>query len=172
MNAVTPGYRDAFRRVRELQGEEGLTGLIKHGASYQLVSLAIAGKRTPRKPVSATTARKIVLRPGSRCAVCGTPIAAEGSNRAEIDHRIPRIRGGSNEDANLQALCTACNNAKSTQCPNCTLQCQTCGWAYPESYRPVNLRADIIRRLNTKARNANQDVNDLANALLDANLPG
>ena len=27
VNAVKPGYKDVFRRLRELQGEEGLTGI-------------------------------------------------------------------------------------------------------------------------------------------------
>jgi hypothetical protein len=37
-------YVDVFRRVRELQGEEGLTGVARQGKTFQLVSLSISGK--------------------------------------------------------------------------------------------------------------------------------
>ena len=67
-------------------------------------------------------------------------------------------------------MCRSCNIAKSTQCSNCTLDCNTCGWAFPERYRPIKLRADIILRLNTLARERNQDVDLLANNLLDEGL--
>lgn len=167
VNAVKPGYQDVFRRVRELQGEEGLTGIIKLGASYQLVSLAVGAKREPRKILGGKRTLAVVLRQGGRCAVCGTPIGAEGPTRAEPDHRVPRIRGGDNSDANLQGLCSACNNAKSTQCTNCTLDCRTCGWAFPEQYRPVKLRPDIILRLNARAKESNQDVDQWANSILE-----
>ena len=35
VEAVKPGYKDVFRRVRELQGEEGVNGIIKQGTRYQ-----------------------------------------------------------------------------------------------------------------------------------------
>jgi len=170
VDAIKAGYRDVFRRLRELQGEEGLTGIIKLGSKYQLVSLAVGAKRSPRKPIGGDFALAVSLRHGGRCAVCGDPIGAEGPTRAELDHKIPRIRGGDNTDANFQALCSACNNAKSTQCSNCPRDCRTCGWAFPERYRPVKLRPDIVLRLNERARAANRDVDELANALLDKKL--
>lgn len=170
INAVKPGYKDVFRRMRELQGEEGLTGIIKLGSKYQLVSLAVGAKREPRKALGGNLALQVALRQGGRCAMCGTPIGAEGPARAELDHRVPRIRGGDNSDANLQGFCSACNNAKSTQCTNCMLDCRTCGWAFPEQYRPVKLRPDIILRLNSQAKESNQDVDQLANAVLEREL--
>lgn len=170
VEAVKPGYQDVFRRVRELQGEEGLYGIIKSGANYQLVSLAVGAKREPRRALGGDLALAVSLRQGGRCAVCGVPIGAEGPRRAELDHRVPRTRGGDNSEANLQGLCTACNNSKSTQCTNCTLDCSTCGWAFPEKYRPVKLRPDIILRLNERAKESNQDVDQLANAVLEREL--
>lgn len=167
---IKPGYKDVFRRMRELQGEEGLHGIIKNGAKYQLVSLAVEAKREPRKALGGALALAVSLRQGGRCAVCGIPTGAEGPTRAELDHRVPRARGGDNADENLQGLCTTCNNAKSTQCPNCELDCRTCGWAFPEKYRPVKLRPDIILRLNEQAKESNQDVDHLANTVLDREL--
>ena len=41
-------YVDTFRRVRELQGEEGFLGIVKGGNKYQLIDLTIHEKRIPR----------------------------------------------------------------------------------------------------------------------------
>lgn len=170
IDRIKPGYKDVFRRVRELQGEEGLTGIIKYGNRYQLVSVAVDVKRAPRRPLGGALLLAVSLRQGGRCAVCGSPIGSEGPARAELDHKVPRIRGGDNRDSNLQGLCSACNNAKSTQCSNCTLECTVCGWAFPEKYRPVKIRSDIILRLNARAQETNQDVDQLANSLLEREL--
>ena len=165
-----PGYKDVFRRMRELQGEEGLTGIIKQGTNYQLIHLAVGAKREPRRPVSRALTLEIALEQGNRCQVCSEPISIDGASVDEADHRVPRIRGGSSHRSNLQVVCRTCNNAKSTQCSNCTLDCNTCGWAFPEQYRPVKLRPDILLRLNNLASDRNQDVDQLANSLLDAAL--
>ena len=166
VNAIKPGYQDVFRRVRELQGEEGLEGLVKVGTQYQLQHLAIGQKREPRKHIKQSVARKIALAQGNRCTVCGSPIASNG-DRIDVDHRVPRLRGGTSYEGNLQVLCKSCNNAKSTQCSNCELNCNTCGWAVPEQYRPVKLRPDVTLRLNELAKGLNQDVGVVTNAMLD-----
>src|ERR1041384_3684183 len=41
-------YKDVFRRVRELQGDEGFTSIRKEGTRYQLQSLDISQKKEPR----------------------------------------------------------------------------------------------------------------------------
>lgn len=166
VNVLKPGYKDVFRRVRELQGEEGLDGLTKEGRRYQLQHLAVGRKREPRRAIKQSVARAVALEQGSRCTVCNAPVATNGE-RVDVDHRVPRLRGGTSYRGNLQVLCPSCNNAKSTQCSNCDLNCNTCGWAFPERYRPVKLRSDIILRLSERAQNTNQDVDEVANALLD-----
>lgn len=50
--------------------------------------------------------RRIILRDRGRCVRCNT------SHRRPVDHIIPVIRGGTNEDANLQTLCEECHRAK------------------------------------------------------------
>jgi diadenosine tetraphosphate (Ap4A) HIT family hydrolase len=44
-----------------------------------------------------------------RCALCG---ATEKDRPLDVDHIIPRSRGGRTEKANLQVLCSRCNRAK------------------------------------------------------------
>ena len=166
VNAVKPGYKDVFRRVRELQGEEALEGLVKVGRRYQLQHLAIGQKREPRRSIPQSVARAVALDQGNRCTVCGTPVATNG-DRIDVDHRVPRTRRGTSHESNLQVLCTECNVGKSTQCSGCALNCNTCGWAFPEQYRPVKLRPDIILRLNELAGSSNQHVDDVTNAILD-----
>ena len=169
VEAVNPDYKDVFRRVRELQGEEGLHGLVKEGARYQLQHTAISAKREPRRPISKSLARKIALAQGSRCTVCGTAVSTNGG-RIDVDHRVPRTRGGTSYEGNMQVLCTSCNVSKSTQCSGCSLDCNTCGWAFPERFRPVKLRTDIILRLNSIARDQNRGADELANDLMDSAL--
>ena len=46
---------------------------------------------------------------GGRCALCGT---AKDEQPLDVDHIIPRSRGGKHELANLQVLCAKCNRTK------------------------------------------------------------
>jgi diadenosine tetraphosphate (Ap4A) HIT family hydrolase/5-methylcytosine-specific restriction endonuclease McrA len=59
--------------------------------------------------ISGTIRYEILKRAGFRCELCGTP----ADERAiEVDHIIPRKHGGSDDPANLQALCFRCNANK------------------------------------------------------------
>jgi 5-methylcytosine-specific restriction endonuclease McrA len=40
------------------------------------------------------------------CCYCGS------SDKLQVDHKVPKSRGGKNERANLQWLCRKCNHAK------------------------------------------------------------
>lgn len=46
---------------------------------------------------------------GGRCAYCGQPIEIKGM---QVDHVLPRFKGGGNEDENLMPACASCNNWK------------------------------------------------------------
>jgi hypothetical protein len=120
----------------------------------------------PRRPVSIAVKSQILTEQGYRCANCGNPINVGSVAKFDPDHRVPRLRGGGNERENLQSLCSACNNNKSSQCSNCNVECQTCPWAYPETYRAPLLRPDVIARLNENARARNMDVSVYADELL------
>jgi 5-methylcytosine-specific restriction endonuclease McrA len=49
--------------------------------------------------------QRILQRDGYTCQACG----GEGNS---VDHILPRLAGGSDEDWNLQTLCGSCNSSK------------------------------------------------------------
>jgi 5-methylcytosine-specific restriction endonuclease McrA len=55
----------------------------------------------------------LLLKWGYRCAYCHQE--ATPTNRWEVDHIVPRSRGGSDRPANLALSCHACNQAKGDQ---------------------------------------------------------
>jgi hypothetical protein len=61
------------------------------------------GKISRPKNLTAAVARKVWRRAGSACEVCGSTFALE------IDHRVPRAKGGSSDVDNLRLICRSCN---------------------------------------------------------------
>lgn len=59
--------------------------------------------------VSGDLRYRVLAASDRRCALCG---ATEKERPLDIDHIVPRSRGGTNEEANLQVLCSKCNRAK------------------------------------------------------------
>jgi len=59
--------------------------------------------------ISGTLRYEILKRAKFRCELCG--ISAE-KKALEIDHIVPRIKGGSDDPSNLQSLCFSCNSMK------------------------------------------------------------
>lgn len=163
--AGKPPYKDVFRRLRELQGDEGFTCIIKEGTKYQLQSRQMGTKRTPRAKPGKTLWAGILARSDHRCAHCGQQ---EPTVKLSPDHRTPRSRGGNNDDSNWQPLCEQCNNLKSSACQGCDLNCMTCPWAYPETYKPIVLNDENREQIRRSAEKASQSPSDHANAILRA----
>ena len=96
----------------------------------------------------------LIERHGARCNIYREPIPERD---LQIDHRIPFEIAGDSSDLNdareYMLLCASANRAKSWSCENCENWqrkeisiCESCYWAYPESYNHVAMRD--IRRLD------------------------
>jgi hypothetical protein len=152
-------YIDVFRRARELQGEEGLTGVAISGKTYQLISLELSQKRVPRTKLSDADWGVIKDRHNNVCAACRK---AEPEVRFQQDHKIPRTRNGEDGLDNWQPLCDECNNFKSVSCRGCELDCNFCCWAFPEKYRPLRLPQNLLSKINAYCRDHSVDINEFA----------
>ncbi len=62
---------------------------------------------TSRSPIPPEMVRAVIERDGRRCVQCGS------TENIQFDHIIPVALGGATSVANLQVLCSACNQAKS-----------------------------------------------------------
>lgn len=51
----------------------------------------------------------VLMSSGGKCSLCGI---SKNERPLDVDHIIPRSRGGKNELANLQVLCSKCNRSK------------------------------------------------------------
>lgn len=60
-------------------------------------------------PIPDSLRYQVLKESGGRCALCGI---TKKDSPLDVDHIIPRSRGGSNEKSNLQALCIKCNRSK------------------------------------------------------------
>jgi 5-methylcytosine-specific restriction endonuclease McrA len=156
-------YKDVFRRLRELQGDEGFTCIVKEGTKYQLQSLQMGPKREPRGKPSKPLWASLLEAADHRCAHCGQQ---EPSVKLSPDHRRPRSRGGNNEDSNWQPLCEQCNNQKSSACQGCEMNCMTCPWAYPEDYKPIVIDDQNREQIRRGAEKAKRSASEFANDAL------
>lgn len=167
-------YQDVFRRVRELQGEEGLLGIVKEGLSYRMITAEVSSKRVPRATITAATFAEISQRTGNRCAVCSK------TETLVPDHKVPRsrlnevayqgIRPDSGE--NLQALCQNCNIHKSVACRGCHEDCHRCPWAFPETNPLITVKGKILEELSEAAAKKGVSAYELALNILEDGLKG
>ncbi len=68
-----------------------------------------AHRRTSAGYIPGTAKYEVLKRASFRCELCG--VSAE-IRALEVDHILPRNRGGSDDPLNLQALCYSCNATK------------------------------------------------------------
>jgi hypothetical protein len=63
------------------------------------------------EPVSKSKRFDIMQRDAFRCQLCGK--SQNDGVKLHVDHKVPRVNGGSNDDDNLWTLCHICNLGKS-----------------------------------------------------------
>ena len=156
-------YKDVFRRMRELQGEEGFTSIKKEGVRYQLQSLDVSQKREPRAKLPKAEWVKLKARYDNKCASCGKQ---EPDIKLSPDHKIPRRRNGGNDLGNWQPLCEQCNIIKSSACQGCDLNCQVCCWAFPEEYKLIVIADDNKELAKRAADKFKMPQSELVNRIL------
>lgn len=71
-------------------------------------------KREPRAGSSVRRLAQIIERDGPYCHYCGVAFdSLDGArNRATVDHKIPKSKGGTNALENLLPACNVCNSIK------------------------------------------------------------
>lgn len=161
-------YRDLPRRIRELQGEEGVVGVEKSGngehTKYQLIHTRLEPKRTPRTGLNESDWQRVLDTYHNRCPICSRNSSII---RLDQDHKVPRLRGGGDEFSNWQPLCKECNNFKSTACRNCELDCITCPWAFPEHNVPIKLDSKNTEKIRMEALERETDPSIILNSIVD-----
>lgn len=88
----------------------GLAGILRRRISPPLPPV-ISPPSPPAKPIKNSKRFAILKRDGYRCQLCGR--SARDGVTLEIDHKIARSKGGTNDPSNLWTLCATCNNGKS-----------------------------------------------------------
>ena len=63
-------------------------------------------------PVRESVRYEVLRRANGKCALCGK---SKDEEPLEVDHIVPRSKGGTNDVVNLQALCRTCNRGKSNR---------------------------------------------------------
>jgi len=113
-------------------------------------------KRSGRTALSNQLKLELVQRHGARCFIYLEPVT---QRELQIDHRVPyEVAGDTStqiqDSHDFMLLCGSANRAKSWSCEHCqnwlhekdVAVCETCYWAYPESYSHVAMLAQ--RRLD------------------------
>ena len=98
------------KRIRELYPHYYIDRPRRGGKTlYVLRGPKPEGQESP--PVDRTTRARILHLAAYRCQMCGRTPEEDGV-KLQVDHKIPREWGGSNEDDNLWATCSTCNEGK------------------------------------------------------------
>lgn len=80
--------------------------------SLETIADKVGAQRPPKKPERLSLRKRffVMKRDSFACVGCG---ASGPGVRLEVDHRVPRARGGTDALDNLQTLCFECNRGKS-----------------------------------------------------------
>ena len=172
------GNREYARRLRKVKHEYGWdidTERRGSGANDDWVIRRSDGPVRPqhhRKEVPKAKRLTIYARDGSTCQLCGSYVGeGQDVDQPTVDHKIPQQRGGPTTDANLQTVCTRCNQKKRSECKNCRKQsCFDCPWAFPEKFvgrLVLNLSERATAALRAESRQTGQPEPVIVNELLE-----
>lgn len=117
------GISEWARRVRELRNEEGMN-IVTHNDRSDLKPgqyVLVDTKPLPsfERTISKEIRALVLDRNGYTCQMCGAvagephPYEPHRKTRLHIGHIIDKSQGGSDDPANLRALCSVCNEGAS-----------------------------------------------------------
>ncbi len=117
------GISEWARRVRELRNEEGYQILTHHDRSDLKPGQYILENPKPQpafaREISKETRAYVLDRNGFTCQMCGAvagephPYDSTRKTRLHIGHIIDKSMGGTDDPANLRAICSVCNEGAS-----------------------------------------------------------
>jgi HNH endonuclease len=119
LREVSGGISEWARRIRELRNEEGFD-ILSHNDRSELKPGQYLLESAKPKPAFARTISKetrayVLDRNGFTCQMCGAvageehPYDAGRKTRLHIGHVLDKSKGGTDEPANLRAICSVCN---------------------------------------------------------------
>ena len=119
LRSAAGGISEWARRVRELRTEEGYQ-ILTHNDRSDLKPgqyLLLAAKPEPafERAISKEVRAFVLDRNGFTCQMCGAvagevhPFDPTRKTRLHIGHTIDKSMGGSDDAANLRAICSVCN---------------------------------------------------------------
>ncbi len=112
--AVDQQYRTFdFDSWADLAAEEDTIGLVNRAIRVPRVILLLAYDRVPRRYVRFSR-YNIFARDQNRCQYCGESFARIGLN---LDHVVPRSKGGKSTWENVVCSCHRCNRLKGGRTP-------------------------------------------------------
>lgn len=119
LREVSGGISEWARRVRELRTEEGYQILTHNDRSDlkpgQYVLLTPKPEPAFERAISKETRAFVLDRNGFTCQMCGAvagephPYDETRKTRLHIGHVIDKSMGGSDDQSNLRAICSVCN---------------------------------------------------------------
>ena len=119
LQRVSGGFSEWARRVRELRNEEGFQILTHNDRDDLKPGDYVLDSPNPRpafaREMSKETRAFVLDRNGFTCQMCGAvagephPFDPGRKTRLHIGHIIDKSLGGSDEPANLRAICSVCN---------------------------------------------------------------
>lgn len=123
LRQVANNQSEWARRVRELRNEEGYQILTHHDRSDLKPGQYVLETAKPLpafgRQISKETRAFVLDRNGFTCQMCGAvageehPYDATRKTRLHLGHIIDKSMGGSDESANLRAVCSVCNEGAS-----------------------------------------------------------
>ncbi len=117
------GISEWARRIRELRNEEGMNIVTHNDRSDLKPGEYLLVDATPlpafERAISKETRSFVLDRNGFTCQMCGAvagelhPYDKTRKTRLHIGHIVDKSQGGSDEPANLKAICSVCNEGAS-----------------------------------------------------------